>query len=141
MALRFRRSVKLAPGLRLNFSGSGTSVTLGPRGASVSFGSRGAFLNSGIPGTGLYSRSRLGSAPSKPRPRPGKVNVEATIRVGDDGTVQFFDANGQPLDDYLMNLAKRQQGGLIREMLEETSAEINAETDARPYPSVYTEAG
>lgn len=138
MALRFRRSVKLAPGLRLNFSGSGTSVTLGPRGASVSFGSRGAFLNSGIPGTGLYSRSRLGNAPSKPSPRPGKVNVEATIRVGDDGTVQFFDTNGQPLDDYLMNLAKRQQGGLIREMLEETSAEINAETDALGHIHRYT---
>ena len=130
MALRFRRSVKLAPGLRLNFSGSGTSMTLGPRGASVSFGSRGAFLNSGIPGTGLHSRSRLGGALSKPSPRPGKVNVEATIRVGDDGTVQFFDANGHPLNDYLMNLAKRQQGGRIREMLEEVSAEINAETEA-----------
>jgi Protein of unknown function (DUF4236) len=128
MALRFRRSVKLAPGLRLNFTATRTSVTLGPRGASVSFGSRGAFLNSGIPGTGLYSRSRLGSTPSKPSPRPGKVNIEATIRVGDDGTVQFFDANGQPLDDYLMNLARRQHGGRIREMLEETSAEINAET-------------
>lgn len=114
MALRFRRSVKLAPGLRLNFTGSGTSVTLGPRGASVSFGSRGAYVNSGIPGTGLYSRSRLGSAPPKASLSPGKVNVEATIRVSDDGTVQFFDANGQPLDDYLINLAKRQQGGQIR---------------------------
>ena|SRR5919109_986301 len=130
MALRFRRSLKLAPGLRLNFSGSGMSLTAGPRGASVSFGSRGTFLNSGIPGTGLYSRSRLGAAPAKPTPQPEKVSVGATVRVDDDGTVSFLDANGQPLSDYLTNLAKRQQGVKIRELLEQTSAKINEETEA-----------
>jgi hypothetical protein len=138
MALRFRRSVKLAPGLRLNFSGSGASLSVGPRGASVNFGSRGAFLNSGIPGTGLYSRSRLGGAPSQASARPGKVQVEATIRVEDDGTVKYLDANGQPLNDYLTNLAKRQQGARIREMLEETSAQINAETEALGKIHCYT---
>lgn len=81
MALRFRRSVKLAPGLRANFSGSGMSLTAGPRGASVNFGSRGTFLNSGIPGTGLHSRSRLGAAPSRPASQPGQVSVEASVRV------------------------------------------------------------
>lgn len=130
MALRFRRSVKLAPGLRLNFSGSGMSLTAGPRGASVNFGSRGTFLNSGIPGTGLYSRSRLGAAPAKTATQPGKVNVEAAVRVEDDGTVTFLDATGQPLSDYLTNLAKRQQGTKIRELLERTSAKINEETEA-----------
>ena len=129
MALRFRRSVKLAPGLRLNFSGNGMSLTAGPRGASVSFGSRGTFLNSGIPGTGLYSRSRLGVAPSRPATQPGKVSVGATVRVEDDGTVSFLDAKGQPLSDYLTNLAKRQQGAKIRELLEQTSAKINEETE------------
>jgi Protein of unknown function (DUF4236) len=130
VALRFRRSVKLAPGLRLNLSGSGTSLTVGPRGASVSFGSRGAFLNSGLPGTGLYSRSRLGAAPSQPSRAPEKVIVSAEVRVEDDGTVKFLDSSGQPLTDYLTNLAKRQQGDQIREMLQETSARINAETDS-----------
>ncbi|MEW5757132.1 MAG: DUF4236 domain-containing protein [Pseudomonadota bacterium] len=129
MALRFRRSVKLAPGLRLNFSGSGMSLTAGPRGASVSFGSRGTFLNSGIPGTGLYSGSRLGAAPSRPAAQPGKVSVSATARVEDDGTVSFLDANGEPLNDYLTNLAKRQQGAKIRELLEQASDRINDETD------------
>jgi hypothetical protein len=129
MALRFRRSIKLAPGLRLNLSGGGASLTVGPRGASVNFGSRGAFLNSGIPGTGLYSRSRLGGAPSRPAAQPGKVSVTATIRVEDDGTVKYLDASGQPLNDYLTNLAKRQQGAKIKEMLAETSERINAEVE------------
>ena len=60
MGLRFRRSIKLAPGVRMNFSTSGVSWTLGPRGASIGIGKRGTFLNSGIPGTGFYSRERIG---------------------------------------------------------------------------------
>jgi hypothetical protein len=130
MALRFRRSIKLAPGLRLNLSGSGASLTAGPRGASVNFGSRGTFLNTGIPGTGLYSRSRLGGAPSRAPTQSGKVSVSATIRVEDDGTIKFLDANGQPLSDYLTNLAKRQQGAKIKDMLAEASERINAEVEA-----------
>lgn len=130
MGVRFRRSIKLAPGLRLNFSGSGVSLSAGPRGASVNFGSRGAFVNTGIPGTGLYSRSRLGAAPSEPSGRPGKVNVNASVKVEDDGTITFLDSNGHPLSDYLTNLAKRQQGTKIRELLEQTCSEINAETEA-----------
>lgn len=130
MALRFRRSVKLAPGLRLNFSGSGASLTVGPRGASVNFGSRGTYMNSSLPGTGLYTRSRLGAAPSKPSAQPEKVRVGATVLVEDDGTVTFVDANGQPLSDYLINLAKRQQGAKIRELLEDTSSKITAGTEA-----------
>jgi len=62
MGIRFRRSIKLAPGLRMNFSGSGVSWTLGPRGLSMGIGKRGTFLNAGIPGTGFYSRERI-SAP------------------------------------------------------------------------------
>lgn len=57
MALRFRKSIKLAPGLRWNLSGSGSSCTFGPRGASINVGSRGTLLNAGI-GAGLSSRTR-----------------------------------------------------------------------------------
>jgi hypothetical protein len=57
---RFRKSVKIAPGVRLNFSRSGVSTTVGVRGFSVNTGRRGTYLNAGIPGTGIRSRSRLG---------------------------------------------------------------------------------
>lgn len=131
MAIRFRRSIKLAPGLRLNLSKSGASLSAGPRGASMTFGSRGAYLNTGIPGTGLYSRSRLGAgvAPT-PQAAPGKVSIGATIQVHDDGTVMYLDERGQPLSDYLTNLAKRQQGAKIKELLIATSQRINNEVDA-----------
>jgi hypothetical protein len=38
MALRFRRRIKLAPGIHWNISGSGSSFSFGPRGATVSTG-------------------------------------------------------------------------------------------------------
>lgn len=38
MGLRFRRSVRLAPGVRLNFSRSGTSLSLGVPGATLNIG-------------------------------------------------------------------------------------------------------
>jgi hypothetical protein len=58
---RFRKSVKIAPGVKLNFSKSGVSGTFGGKGASVNVGKDGAYLNTGIPGTGIYNRKKLGS--------------------------------------------------------------------------------
>ena len=59
MGWRFRRSVKLFPGVRLNFGKNGISTTVGVRGFSVNYGKRGAYLNAGIPGTGLSYREKL----------------------------------------------------------------------------------
>jgi hypothetical protein len=60
MGLRFRKSFRIAPGVRINVSTAGLSTTLGPRGMSVTSGRRGTFLNAGIPGTGVSARGRLG---------------------------------------------------------------------------------
>lgn len=61
MGIRFRRRVKICPGLYINFSTSGASLTAGIPGASVNFGAKGTYLNAGIPGTGLYARERISS--------------------------------------------------------------------------------
>lgn|GEM_PF-744226 len=53
MGLRFRRSVRLFPGVRLNFSGSGISTSIGGRGAHVTYGHGHVRSTVGIPGTGL----------------------------------------------------------------------------------------
>jgi len=47
--MRFRRSIKIAKGVRINFSKTGLSATLGPRGASVNTGKKGAYLASQMP--------------------------------------------------------------------------------------------
>lgn len=59
MALRYRKRIKIAPGIYINISKSGISTTIGPRGASVNFGKNGTYVNAGIPGTGLYERQRI----------------------------------------------------------------------------------
>ncbi|HEX5461375.1 MAG TPA: DUF4236 domain-containing protein [Steroidobacteraceae bacterium] len=71
MGFRVRHSVRLFPGVRLNFSGGGISTTIGGRGASVNIGHRGTYLNLGLPGTGLSYRTRI--LPDTPRPEPARV--------------------------------------------------------------------
>jgi Protein of unknown function (DUF4236) len=44
MGLRFRRSVKIAPGIRSNVGLKGSSFTFGPRGAKITVGSHGTRL-------------------------------------------------------------------------------------------------
>jgi len=64
MAFRFRRSFKVAPGIRLNVGKRGFSTSIGTRGARVTVGgSRGVTTTVGIPGSGLSYTSRMsGSA-------------------------------------------------------------------------------
>lgn len=58
--MRFRKSLKIAKGVKLNLSKTGASFTLGTgKGISLNLGNKGAFLNWSIPGTGVYDRVRL----------------------------------------------------------------------------------
>lgn len=66
MALRFRKRIKVFPGFHVNLSGSGISSTIGVKGASINFSKKGTYLNTGIPGTGLYSRERIGGMSASP---------------------------------------------------------------------------
>lgn len=58
--MRFRKSIKVTKGVKLNLSKGGASFTLGS-GAPISLnvGTKGAYLNWSIPGTGVYDRVRL----------------------------------------------------------------------------------
>lgn len=59
MAWNYRKRVKIAPGIHLNFSKNGVSTSIGPKGAKVTFGRNGTYMNTSIPGTGLYSRQKI----------------------------------------------------------------------------------
>ncbi|HNQ67961.1 MAG TPA: DUF4236 domain-containing protein [Bacteroidales bacterium] len=58
--MRFRKSIRIAKGVRVNLSGSGFSLSGGIKGASMTIGKSGTYINTGIPGTGLYNRQKLG---------------------------------------------------------------------------------
>ena len=57
---RFYRRVSIFPGLSVNVSKSGPSLTVGMRGAHMTFGSKGIRKTVGIPGTGIYYTSHSG---------------------------------------------------------------------------------
>ncbi|EIX9053464.1 DUF4236 domain-containing protein [Klebsiella oxytoca] len=59
MGFRFRKSISIIPGVRINLSNGAPSLSVGPRGASLSFGKRGTYANLGLPGTGLSYRTRM----------------------------------------------------------------------------------
>jgi hypothetical protein len=61
MAFSFRRSLKIAPGVRLNIGKTGGSVRLGPRGMGYTFGTSGQRVTAGIPGTGLSATRKIGA--------------------------------------------------------------------------------
>lgn len=61
MAWSYRKRIKIAPGVSINLSKSGVSTSVGPTGARVTFGPKGTFLHTSIPGTGIYSRKKIGS--------------------------------------------------------------------------------
>ena len=58
MGFRFRKSIKILPGLKLNLTHKGiTSASIGKPGASLNIGKKGTRNSIGIPGTGLsYSK-------------------------------------------------------------------------------------
>jgi hypothetical protein len=57
---RFFRRTQLLPGVRVNLSTHGPSLTLGVRGAHVTMGRNGVRRTVGIPGTGLFYTSTSG---------------------------------------------------------------------------------
>ena len=59
MGFRFRKSIKLMPGVRINLSKTGVSTSLGGRGATVNVSKRGVRGTVGIPGSGLSYSERL----------------------------------------------------------------------------------
>jgi hypothetical protein len=67
MTLRFRRSIKLLPGVHVNLGLHGAGLSVGPRGFHVGMNRRGVYTSAGIPGTGLYAVHHVRSASGEPR--------------------------------------------------------------------------
>ncbi len=72
--------MKIAPGLRLNFSKSALGLSFGVPGARISVNTKGdVYTSAGLPGTGLYAverrslRKRKGRSKAKPELEPGDL--------------------------------------------------------------------
>lgn len=151
MGLRFRKSVKICKGVRVNFSKSGASLSLGGRGHSVNFGSRGTRTTVGIPGTGLsYSKTvsnhksrssshRNSSSRAVSRNTGVPLPSQVQLKMDPDGKIEIQDSRGIPITDqsvirkikstdtYRTNLQNLE--AQRRDMLESAFNEAKAEND------------
>ena len=87
MGLRFKKSIKIAPGVKLNLNKNSTSMTFGARGAHYTVNSKGKKTASiGIPGTGIsYVQSTKSSTHSQqPKKQPISSQYSAPNHNGDD---------------------------------------------------------
>ena len=90
MALRFRRTVKIAPGLRLNFNKNSVGLSIGPRGAKYTINSSGRRTASvGIPGSGLYYTESTGGGRRKT-----ETEFDPLTRVDEHGNTEHIDKPG-----------------------------------------------
>jgi hypothetical protein len=104
VGFRFRRSVKLLPGVRLNLSKSGASVSLGPRGLHYTIGPNGTRFTAGIPGSGLswtqytpHGRNSSGDTSQRISPAPHlspspRIPTPAFGPVGSQPTLVSFES-------------------------------------------------
>jgi len=100
MSFRFWRRVKIVPGVTLNLSKSGGSLSFGPRGAKFIVGSRGKRATVGIPGTGLFYTTTLPGGRSGGRKSAScSAPAAPTVRPEDRLTMGFFKRLNTPDDE------------------------------------------
>lgn len=131
MAVRFRKSIKLAPGIRMNLSGAGVGWTLGPRGASVGVGKRGVNMNTSF--MGLSHSQKLSGASRGPKPtsaKSGSTEVSLTCALHDDGSLTFHDADGNDLPEHVVEAAKKQNKDAILAVIQRKCDDINSSIEA-----------
>jgi len=69
MAWRFRKSIKIAPGVRLNLSKTGISASVGPRGMTVNVKpGRPTRTTVGLPGSGISQSFTASESPPPAEP-------------------------------------------------------------------------
>ena len=94
MGWRFRKRIKILPGIHINISKSGISANVGIKGASVTFGSNGTYVNTGFPGTGLYRRDRISN----------RSNNFGTATISDENNLE-----GSDIQRNVSNSLKKQE--------------------------------
>lgn len=133
MALRFRKSIKILPGVRVNIGLKGASLNVGPRGASVSIGKQGVYTNASIPGTGISFREKVSNNSRSERAlkqqRLTEQNQTTTqsvvLNLLDDGNITYKDKDGNLLEKKLVTQIWQQQSDVVKNWLENETDKIN----------------
>lgn len=139
--MRFRKSVSLMKGVKLNASKSGVSFTVGGKGISLNVGKKGVFLNTSIPGTGLYDRKRIDTLitdklgigkKKKDSAKESKV-PDFTMTLNEEGEVVIENESGRTITNEATLRAIRQTEEYketYNELMDAYLKQINAATEA-----------
>lgn len=100
MGFKFRKSIKVAPGVKVNLSRSGVGVSAGVKGARVSTGPLGTRITTSVPGTGLSYEKRLSNK---------KRNNSQTQQMNQNQSYahQIFEVNAIQIKDNKANSIAR----------------------------------
>lgn len=81
MGFRFRKSIKILPGVKLNLTHKGiSSASIGKAGANINIGKKGTRTTVGLPGSGLsYSKYQ---AYDEKNPQQQATPTQAEVDVG-----------------------------------------------------------
>ncbi len=138
MSLRFRRSVKLMPGVRVNLGLRGPSLSVGPRGVGVTMGPAGVTTHVGAPGTGLSYRHTVtpgsggamptGLLPSSARSLGGdQYSVGLRVDLDEHGWLTLASPEGAPLDPRFEKHVRAQQRDALEAWLIQRCSQFDAE--------------
>lgn len=98
MAFRFFKRVRIAPGLTVNLSKSGGSLSFGPRGGKLTVGPRGVRTTAGLSGTGLFYTKQTGWS-SGGRGAGTATRGTSPVPAGDKLTLGFFQRLTTPANE------------------------------------------
>jgi hypothetical protein len=123
MGFRFRRRIRLLPGIAINLSKTGASLSVGRRGATMNFGPRGTRTTIGLPGTGI-SYSTLHSSRSG-RGAEAKARAQFTqARQAFERAAAWFPPIKEKCKE-LIALAGPERGARLQHMLDEITGVID----------------
>ena len=88
--MRFRKSVRICKGLKVNLSKSGLSYTIGGKGLSFNLGKKGGYLNTSIPGTGLYNRHKILDSSENKNESYSSESVSSSSYYDYNDTTNFY---------------------------------------------------
>ena len=142
MSIRFRRSIKICKGLRVNLNKNSVGLSVGPRGLGYTVNSKGRkTVHAGIPGTGLSyvasnnvsssNQTRTSKQVNNSNSNTKYVETKIDFRLEDDGKWRFFYPDGSEVfDQSLINRIKRhpsfieQKNRILNDRNERVSKEI-----------------
>lgn len=132
MSFRFRKIIKVAPGVKLNISKSGISTSFGGRGATLNVGKNGLRGTVGLPGTGLsYSKQLSSRTSNRPKQSSGSdsLPMPSGMIINESGKALFVNEVGDAYSPNQQNQLKKEYAEEVRRFLAEKASELNSTTE------------